>query len=107
MKKRGITITSLTIYVIVATIVVLILVFLNANFFSNINDLTNKANIVSECLNFQSALIRDIKAENDVKVTDYNHNMIKLSNNVRYEIRVLNITSIHARVKVYLSISFK
>ena len=40
--NKGITITSLTIYVIVATIIVGILVFLNANFFSNINDLTEK-----------------------------------------------------------------
>ena len=90
MNKKGITMTSLTIYVIVATIIVFILVFLNANFFSNINDLTDKANIVSECLNFKSALIRDIKAENDVKVTDYNQNMVRLSNDVKYEIRVLD-----------------
>jgi len=89
-KKSGITITSLTIYVIVATIIVTILVFLNANFFSNINDLTNKSNIVSECLNFKAAFIRDLKSENDVKVTDYNTNMVRLSNNIKYEIRVLD-----------------
>lgn len=90
LGKKGITMTSLTIYVIVATVIVTILVFLNANFFSNIDDLTNKANIVSECLNFKAAFLRDIKAENDVKVTDYNNNMVRLSNDVKYEIRVLD-----------------
>ena len=78
LNNKGITITSLTIYVIVATVIVLILVFLNANFFSNINDLTAKANIVSEGLDFKSALIRDLKSENDLKVTDYNNNMIRM-----------------------------
>lgn len=90
INKKGITITSLTIYVIVATIIVGILVFLNANFFSNINDLTNKANIVSECLNFKSAFLRDIKSENNVKVTEFNNNMIRLSNDIKYEIRALD-----------------
>lgn len=90
INQKGITVTSLTIYVIVATIVVTILVFLNANFFSNINDLTEKSSIISENLNFKSAFLRDIKSENDIKVIDYNDNMIRLSNNVKYEIRILD-----------------
>jgi len=101
LNKKGITVTSLTIYVIVATIVVGVLVFLNANFFSNINDLTDKANIVSECLDFKSAFIRDLKSENDVKVTDYNNNLIRLSNNVKYEIRVLDKNAENKRFAIY------
>ncbi len=100
-NNKGITITSLTIYVIVATAIVLILVFLNANFFSNVNELTAKANIVSEGLDFKSALIRDLKSENDLKVTDYNNNMIKLSNNVKYEIRVLDKTASEKKFAIY------
>ena len=101
INKKGITITSLTIYVIVATIIVGILVFLNANFFSNINDLTDKANIVSECLDFKSAFIRDLKSENDMKVTDYNNNLIRLSNNVKYEIRVLDKNAEDKKYAIY------
>lgn len=100
-NKKGITVTSLTIYVIVATIVVGVLVFLNANFFSNINDLTDKAKIVSESLDFKSAFIRDLKSENDIKVTDYNNNLIRLSNNIKYEIRVLDKNAENKRFAIY------
>lgn len=100
-SNSGITITSLTIYVIVATIIVGILVFLNANFFSNINDLTEKANIVSECLDFKSAFIKDLKSENNMKVTDYNDNMIRLSNNVKYEFRVLDKSAKDKKYAIY------
>ena len=100
-NKKGVTITSLTIYVIVETVIVGILVFLNANFFSNINDLTNKANVVSESLNFKSAFIRDLKSENDMKVTDFNNNIIRLSNNVKYEIRVLDKEAEDKKFAIY------
>ncbi|MBO5142668.1 MAG: BspA family leucine-rich repeat surface protein [Clostridia bacterium] len=100
-SNKGITITSLTIYVIVATVIVGILVFLNANFFSNINELTDKANIVSESLDFKSAFIRDLKSENNIKVTDYNNNMIRLSNNVKYEIRAFDVKENQKKFAIY------
>ena len=100
-NKKGITITSLTIYVIVATIVVTVLVFLNANFFSNINELTNKAGVVSELLNFKSAFIRDLKSENNIRITEYNDNMIRLSNDVKYEIRVLEKNVLNKKYAIY------
>jgi len=101
LNKKGITITSLTIYVIVATVIVGILVFLNANFFSNINELTDKASIVGESLDFKSAFIRDLKSENEMKVTDYSDNMIRLSNNVKYEIRVLDKDAEQKKYAIY------
>lgn len=101
LNKKGITITTLTIYVIVATVIVGVLAFLNANFFSNIDDLTEKANIVSECMDFKSAFLRDIKSENDIKVTDYNNNMIRLSNNVKYEIRAMENSGTEKKFAIY------
>ncbi len=88
MNKKGVTLSSLTIYVIVATVVIGVLAFLNAQFFSNINELTQESNIASKDLNFKSAFIRDIKS--DVIVTDYSSNRINLSNGVSYEVRKLD-----------------
>ena len=68
---------SLTIYVIVATIIVGILTFLNAQFFANINELTEESNIQNKDLDFKAAFIRDLKA--NVEVTDFSYNRIILA----------------------------
>lgn len=88
-NKKGVTMASLTIYIIVATIVVGILAFLNANFFANISDLTKKSNIVGDYLDFKSSFIKDIKSENNLTIVDFNDNMIRLSNNIQYEFRII------------------
>ena len=86
LNNRGITLASLTIYVVVATIVVGILAFLNAQFFSNITELTNESSIASENLKLKASLVRDLKSR-DVNVLEYSNWGFRLSNNVKYEIR--------------------
>lgn len=85
--NKGISLVSLSIYVIVAAIVVGILVFMNANFFSKISDLTGKTEIINEHLKFISVFLKDSK--NSEKVSEYSTTKIKFSNNVIYEIRVI------------------
>lgn len=84
-KQNGVTLASLTIYIIVAGIIVLMLSFLNANFFSKMTDLTNKTNVTNEYSKFCSAFIRDLKNSNSV--LEYNQNEIRFSNGATYEIR--------------------
>ena len=86
-SNKGISLISLSVYVIVAAIVVGILTFMNANFFSKISDLTEKTEIVNEHLKFVSAFLKDVK--NSEKVTEYTTNKIKLLDNVTYEIKVI------------------
>ena len=86
-NNKGITITSLTIYVVVATIIVAILAFLNAQFFANINELTAESNVASEKMDFQASFLKDIKSSDDISVLNYSKNHILLSNNAKYEIR--------------------
>lgn len=86
-NKNGITMVSLTIYVIVAGIVVLMLGFLNANFFSRITELTGQTNVSNQYSRFCSYFVRDLK--NSDSVTEYNKNEIKFSNGTTYEIRKL------------------
>ena len=84
-NEKGVTLVSLTIYVIVAGIVIVLLSFLNANFFSRIADLTNRTNVTNEYSKFCSAFIRDLKSSDSV--LEYNQNELRLSNGVVYEIR--------------------
>ncbi len=90
INNKGITLASLTIYVVVATIVISILAFLNAQFFKNISELTNESRIVSEDLNFKAFLISDIKRNKDINVSEFNNRQFTLSNNIKYEIRALD-----------------
>ena len=101
INKRGITLASLTIYVVVATIVVGVLSFLNAQFFKNINELNQESQIVSEDLNFKAFLISDIKRSKSAEVSEFNSRLFRLSNDVKYEIRALEESNGQKRYAVY------
>ncbi len=86
--NKGVTITSLTIYVVVATIVIGILTFLNIQFFSNISELIDESNVSSRDLDFKSSFIKDLKG--NVDVTEFSNNKLSLSNGITYEVRKLD-----------------
>ena len=88
LRNKGVTITSLTIYVIVATIIIGVLLFLNVQFFSNMGELTKEANIDGNKIEFKSAFISDLKGS--ANVLEYSNNRIKLGNNVVWEVRALS-----------------
>ena len=88
LRDKGVTITSLTIYVIVATIIIGVLLFLNVQFFGNMGELTKEANIDGNKIDFKSAFISDVKGS--ANVLEYSNNRIKLSNNVVWEVRELS-----------------
>lgn len=90
-NQKGVTLTSLTIYVIVAGIVVVLLAFLNANFFSQMSDLTTKTSVTNEYSKFCSFFLQDLKASESV--LEYNQTEIEFSNGAKYEIRKLEKTS--------------
>ncbi len=100
-NKRGVTVTSLTIYVLVATIVIGLLTFLNARFFKNISELTSESNVVNEKMKFMTAFIRDIKSSENITVLDYSKNSIRLSNNASYEIRKISDANSEPKYAVY------
>lgn len=85
--NKGISLVSLSVYVIVAAIVVGILAFMNANFFSKISGLTTKTEIINEHMKFISTFLKDSKTSE--KVSEYSTTKIKFANNVTYEIRVI------------------
>ena len=84
-NDRGVTLVSLSIYVIVAAVVIGSLTFLNVNFFSKIDVLTNETLISNEHSKFLASFIKDVK--NSDKVSEYSETRIKFSDNATYEIR--------------------
>ena len=86
-SNKGISLISLSVYVIVAAVIVGTLTFMNVNFFSKISGLTEKTEIINEHLKFVSIFLKDLK--NSDKVTEYSTNKIKLLDNVTYEIKVI------------------
>ena len=86
-NNKGVTLVSLSIYVIVAAVVVGSLTFLNMNFFSKIDVLTNETLISNEHSKFLAAFLKDLK--NSEKVTEYTETRIKFSDNATYEIKIM------------------
>lgn len=86
-SQKGVTLATLTIYVIVASVVVIILAFLNANFFSQMSDLTTKTEVTNQYARFASFFVKDLKNSESVK--EYNDSEVLFANGVKYEIRKL------------------
>lgn len=85
-NQNGVTLVSLTIYVIVASIVIMIISFLNVNFFNRMTELTNQTTVSNQYSKFCSSFIRDVKGS--ASVLEYNQNEIRFSNGSVYEIKI-------------------
>ena len=65
-KQNGVTILSLSVYIIVSVVILATLSFLNINFMSRIADLTVKSEKGSEVLKVQAFVIADLISANRV-----------------------------------------
>lgn len=86
-NNKGISLISLSIYVLVATIVVGILTFMNANFFSKVSEASSRTELMNEYAKFISVFLKDLKSSE--KVIEYTSTKIKFSDNVSYEIKAM------------------
>ena len=84
-SQKGVTLTSLSVYVVVSVIILASLTFLNINLMSQIADLSQKSELSNEMLKVQSMLISDIKSANEVK--QYSDDYLLFDNGVKYTIR--------------------
>lgn len=83
--QKGVTMLSLTVYIIVSVVVLGTLAFLNINFMSQIADLTVKSTKSSEVLKAQAFLIDDIKASE--RVLEFSDRHLRLSNGTEYTVK--------------------
>lgn len=86
-NNKGVSLISLSLYVIVAAVVIGTLTFMNANFFSKLSETTAKTELMNEYAKFISVFLKDLK--NSDKVIEYTDTKIKFSNNVTYEIKAI------------------
>lgn len=86
--KRGVTLTSLTIYIIVLMITLVVLTFVSANFTSQVSEVTEKGKISNEYIRLYSFILNDIKASNNV--AEYSDDFVRFDNNVKYSIKYLD-----------------
>ena len=76
--QKGVTLTTLTIYIIVATIFLGTVAFININFMSELGQLTKRSKITNEMTKFYSFFVEDVKSAG--KVLEYSDNYIKFDN---------------------------
>ena len=84
-SKKGVTLTSLSVYVVVSVVVLSSLTFLNINLMSQIAELSKKSELSNEVLKVQSMLISDIKSAREVK--QFSKDYLLLDTGVEYKIK--------------------
>lgn len=83
-SNKGVTLASLTIYIIVLVILLVIMTFISANYTSQISDVTVRGKISNESIKLYSFMVSDLKSANTV--LEYSSNYIRLDNDVKYSI---------------------
>ena len=83
-KQNGVTLTTLTIYIVVATIFLGTLAFININFMSELGELTKRSKVINEMTKFYSFFIEDVKSAG--RVLEFSENYIKFDNGVQYSV---------------------
>lgn len=84
-NKKGVTLTSLSVYVVVSVVVLASLTFLNINYMSQIADLSKRSEDINEVLKVKSMMISDIKSAREIK--QYSKDYLLLDNGVEYRIK--------------------
>ena len=84
-NQKGVTLTSLSVYVVVSVVVLTSLTFLNINLMSQIAELSQKSELSNQLLKVQSMLITDIKSAREVK--QYAKDYLLFDNGVEYKVK--------------------
>ena len=84
-SEKGVTLATLTIYIIVSTVLLGTLAFINVNYMSELGELTTKSKIINEITKFYSFFVEDVKTASNV--LDYSESHIKFDNGVQYSIK--------------------
>lgn len=84
-NNKGVTIASLTVYIIVLVIILAAMTFISVNYTSQISEITAKGKISNECTKFYAYLVKDIKSADTV--VEYSDDFLRLDNDAKYSIR--------------------
>jgi hypothetical protein len=87
MGRKGVTLVSLTIYVIAAVMVIGALAFINVNFMERTGELSKRTNIINEYAEFCSFFIEDVKSNSTI--LDYTSKELRFPNGRKYTIKAV------------------
>ena len=83
--EKGVTLTTLTIYIIVSAILLGTLAFVNINFMSELGELTRKSKLTNEISKFYSYFVEDLK--NAKGVLEFSNDSIRFDNGAQYIVK--------------------
>lgn len=89
--NKGVTLASLTVYIIVLIISLVVLTFVSANFTSQISDVIDKGKISNEFIKLESFIISDLKSSKNI--VEYSDDFVRFDNDIRYSIKYLDTAS--------------
>ena len=84
-SQKGVTLATLSIYIIVTTILLGTLAFVNVNIMSELSELTKRSRLINEMTNFYSFFIKDVKSAD--RVLEFSEDRIRFDNGVQYKIK--------------------
>lgn len=96
-NNKGVTLSSLTIYIIVLMVIIVALTFISSNFTGQISDVTGRGKLSNESVKLYSYLINDVKSAS--KVLEFSDNYVRFDNDVRYSVKYLEALSDKEREK--------
>lgn len=84
-NNKGVTVVSLTIYIVTLVVILLILTFITSNFTSQVEGVVEKGKLTNQYIRLYGFIVPDIKNAN--VVTDYTDTYVKFDNGVEYTIK--------------------
>lgn len=97
--QKGITLTSLTVYIIVMTIVISVVAFISTYFYKNVDSLSNDINPLTEYTKFNSFFSDEVN-HNNIKILECKDNYVVFDNGIQYMYVLENKAIYRNQVKI-------
>ena len=98
-SQKGITLTSLTVYIIVMTIVISVVAFISTYFYKNVDSLSNDINPLTEYTKFNSFFSDEVN-HNNIKILECKENYVAFDNGVQYMFVLENKAIYRNQIKI-------
>ena len=98
-SQKGITLTSLTVYIIVMTIVISVVAFISTYFYKNVDSLSNDINPLTEYTKFNSFFSDEVN-HNNIKILECKENYVAFDNGVQYTFVLENKAIYRNQIKI-------
>ena len=102
-SQKGITLISLTIYIIVMTIVIGVIAVISTYFYNNAHDLGKNIDPLTEYTKFNTFFSDEVNHQN-IKILDCKENYVVFDNGIQYTFVEKNKGIYHNQVKICMNV---